>query len=209
MNPAPPAKPARLAADVAKPVSLSAKAKALLTPALTPRQYFDALAAAALQEDAIRFLALALPKREAVWWGCVCLKDAVPPPPVAAQSPARGRAAPAPPPPTPPADPAARAAAAAELWTKDPSEPNRRAAGAAADAAGYDTPPGLLAAAAFWSGGSLAPPDLPVVPPREELTGIAVGGALVLAAIDEPEKAAATRARFLAAGTEIASGKGK
>src|SRR2546423_1326844 len=72
---APPSRPpARPAAEVAAAVSLSDNARALLPPALTARQFLDALAAAPLPDDAIRFLAAALPKREAVWWGVLCAR---------------------------------------------------------------------------------------------------------------------------------------
>jgi len=185
MTPAAPARPARLAADVARPLALSDEAKGLLAPAATARQFFDALVGAALPEDAIRFLAAALPKREAVWWGLSCVKDRIPKP------------APAP----------AAALAAAERWVKDPSEANRRAAGDAAPLAGYGTPAGCLAAGAFWSGGSLAPPNLPPVPPRDDLTGQAVAGALLLSAVADPPTAAAARQQFLALGADLAAGK--
>ena len=71
----------RLAVDVAKNVKLSDAATKLLTPALTPRQFFAALAdVPTLADDAIRFLAMALPKREAVLWGLICVKGARPKP---------------------------------------------------------------------------------------------------------------------------------
>jgi hypothetical protein len=113
MNPAPPAKaPApKLAADIAKPLNLSDAGRAVLAPAHTARQYLDALVAANHHEDALRFLAAALPKRESVWWGVLCVKDVM-------------KAMP---------EPQAKALAAAERWVKDPSEGNRRAAAAAAD----------------------------------------------------------------------------
>src|SRR5579871_5960995 len=127
MTPAAPTRPpARLAAEVAKSLPLSDAAKALLTPALSVRQFFEALVAAPLPEDAIRLLAVSLPKREAVWWGCLCVRPALP---------------------TPTPEPAAKALAAAERWVKDPSEANRRLAEAAAEAAGYGTAAGCLAAA--------------------------------------------------------------
>lgn len=184
----PPAKPVRLAAEVAKPLSLTDGAAKLLAPALTPRQFFDALAAVpALADDAVRFLAAALPKREAVWWGALCVRDAVPKP----------------------GPEAANAIAAAEAWARDPSEANRRAAEQAAGAAGYGTPPGCLAGAAFWSGGSLAPPNLPPVPPKDELTATAVAGAVLLAAVAAPTGPEQAKARFLALGAEVASGRAK
>ena len=185
----PAATPARLAADVAKSVKLSDAALKLLAPAHTPRQFFDALAVVpAIADDAIRFLAAALPKREAVWWGVLCVKDALPKP----------------------ADPvAAKAVASAEAWAKEPSEANRRAAEAAANAAGYGTAAGSLAAAAFWSGGSLNPPHLPSVPPKAELTGVAVAGAVLLASTVAPTGPAPAKAKFVVLGADVASGRAR
>ncbi len=188
MNPTAQPKPTRLAVDVARPVKLSEPAQKLLNPTLTPRQYFDLLAAAPLTDDAVRFLAAALPKREAVGWGVVCLKELLPKP-------------------LPPAD--AKALASAETWVKDPSEGNRRAAGAAAEVAGYGTPAGSLAAAAFWSGGSIAPANLDPVPPRDDLTGIAVAGALILAAAVAPVGTDPAKMRCVSLGAEVASGRVK
>jgi hypothetical protein len=180
--PAAPNRLARLAADLAKPLPLSDAARALLTPAHTPRQYFDVLAThPPLAEDAIRFLAVALPKREAVAWALACVRAALPKP----------------------LPEAAKAIAAAEGWVKDPSEANRRACGAAAEAAGYGTAAGCLAGAAFWSGGSLAPPHLPPVPPRDDLTAAGVTGAILLAAAADP----ALRPKFVALGAEVAAGR--
>lgn len=177
---------ARTAADVARPLALSDAARAVLAPALTPRQYFDALAAP-LPDDALRFLAAALPKRESVGWGCRCVRERMPTLPV----------------------PEAAAVAAAEAWVKDGSEANRRAAAKAADAAGHDTAGGCLAAAAAWSGGSLAPPDVPPVPPADHLTGQAVAGALLIAAATDLTTSAAAVRRWLALGGDVAAGKVK
>ncbi len=178
--------PVRLAADLAKSLPLSDAAKTLLAPTLTPRQFFDLLAAhPPLAEDAIRFLAVALPKREAVGWGLACVRVALPTPsPVAA-----------------------KALAAVEAWVKEPSEAHRRACAGAAEATGYDTATGCLANAAFWSGGSLSAPHLPAVPPPENLTATGVTAALLLAAVTDPANAAATRSRFVALGAEVAGGK--
>lgn len=179
-------KSTRLASDVARPLTLSDKAAQLLTPSSTPRQFFDTLVAAQLLDDALRFLAAALPKREAVGWGVQCVKEVL----------------------SKPVEPSkAKAVAAAEAWVKEPSEANRLAAGAAADAAGYDTPTGCLAAAAFWSGGSLAPPHLPPVPPKDDLTGTAVTGALMLASASAPNGPEPAKAKFVSMGGEVASGR--
>ncbi|MBP3960161.1 hypothetical protein J8F10_33460 [Gemmata sp. G18] len=181
-------RPARLAADVAKSLVLSEPAKALLSPAHTPRQFFDALAAHSdLAEDAIRFLAAALPKREGVWWALGCVRSAFPKP----------------------APEAARAITAADAWVKEPTEVNRRACGDAASAADHGTAAGCLAAAAFWSGGSLAPPHLAAVPPRDDLTATAISAAVLLSAVVDVNHIAASYAKFLALGADIASGKAR
>jgi hypothetical protein len=179
-------KPSRLAADVARTLALSNQAIQFLKPTLSPRQFFDALVAVPLLDDAIRFLAAALPKREAVGWGVACVKDSL------------GKLH----------DPiAAKALLAAEAWVKDPSEANRQAAGAAAETAGYGTSTGCLAAAAFWSGGSLTPPHLPPVAPRDDLTATGVNGALLLASAATAAGPEVAKAKFVALGGEIAAGR--
>ena len=180
------ARPARAAADLAKPLPLSDAAKELLTPEHTPRQYFRCAGRAAhigRRRDPVP--GHALPKREAVGWALACVRAAVPKP-----SPAE-----------------AKAIASAEAWVKDPSEANRRACGNAAEGAGHGTAPGCLANAAFWSGGSLSAPHLPPAPPRDDLTAIAVTAAVLLAAVVDPANAPAHRSRFVALGADVASGR--
>jgi hypothetical protein len=177
---------ARTAAEVCKRFPLGEDAKKLLRDGQTPRQFLDALLERQEYPDAARFLAHALPKREAVWWACLCARAA------------HGAGAPA---------KAAAALQAAEKWVADPSEDNRRAAMAAAEAAELGTPAGCAAVAAFWSGGSLAPPNVPAVPPGEHLTAHGVAGAVLLAAVlTQPEKAAERYRQFFTLGVEVASG---
>ena len=177
---------ARTGAEVASKISLEPPAQALLRPGMTPRQFLDALIDKRQFQDAIRFLAHALPRPEAVWWACVCAKE-----PLGPSTPA----------------PAAAAVQAAEKWVSTQTDENRRAAFAAADKAGLTSPAGCAALAAFLSGGSLAPPNIPAVPPAEGVCAQAVAGAVVLSvfAKDTPKaeerfKAALTR------GVEVANG---
>src|SRR5947209_15569832 len=177
---------AKTAAEVCKHFPLGEEARKLLRDGLTPAQFLDVLIEKQQFPDAVRFLAHALPKREAVWWACLCSRAVAgssPPPPIAA------------------------ALQTAEKWVADPSEDNRRAAMPAAEAAKLKTPAGCAAMAAFWSGGSLAPPNVPVVPPGEYLTAHGVAGAVMLAAVQsEPEKAPEKYQKFLAQGIEVAKG---
>ena len=138
-------------------------------------------------QEATRLVAHALPKREAVWWACMCARS-VP-------------------------DPAAKpddgaALSAAEAWVRRPDEAARRAAMAAAEASGFRSAEAWAAVGAFWSGGSMAPPEAPVVPPGEHLTGVAIAGSITLSAVRGPHPARSFDrfARFLAAARDIAAG---
>jgi Family of unknown function (DUF6931) len=178
--------PVRTAAEIGKLFPLGDEAKKLLRDGLTPRQYLDVLLEKQCYIDAVRFLAHALPKREAVWWACLCARSAAG---------------------TLGTDPQTAALQTAERWVTDPSEANRRAAQDAAETAGMGTPAGCAAMAAFWSGGSMAPPNVPVVPPGETLTAHGVAGAVLLAAVvTEPQKAAEKQRKFLTQGLEVLAG---
>jgi len=178
---------AKTAAEICTRFELGEAARALLKPNLSPAQFLDQLLEKQHHEDAVRFLAQGLPKREAVWWACHCAKAAM------------GTSATA---------TAAAAIKAAEAWVVDPTEERRQAAMPAAEKAPFGTPAGCAALATFFSGGSLAPPNVPVVPPADTLTGDAVSGAVMMAVvIKEPEKAAEKYRAFLTRGVEIGNGK--
>ncbi len=177
---------ARPTAELVAPLPLTEPAKELLTADVGMRPYLDKLSSAGLTVDAIRVLALALPKPEAVWWACVCIRKAVPKPWRMAVE---------------------NALEAAEKWALDPGDGHRRTCGSMAEAAGWDTAAGCAAGAAWLSGGSLSPPKLPPVQPREDLTGQTVAGALMLAAASDPATTAVMLAQFLQIGMTVADGK--
>jgi hypothetical protein len=168
---------------IATVAELGEEAMALLRPDLHPLDFVALLMEKALFPDAVRFVAHALPKREAVWWGWVCARRATgenPPPKIKA------------------------ALDATERWIAQPNEDNRRLAMAAAEKAELGTAAGCAGLAAFFSGGSLAPPDAPPVPPGEFLAAKAVAGAVIFAAVaKEPEKAPEKFRSFVAQGVEV------
>jgi hypothetical protein len=168
-------------------LNLEAGAAAVLGGAQTAADGIERLEAQGFRNEAVRLAAHALPKREAVWWACMCAA-AAPDPALSA------------------ADTAARAAA--EAWVRRPTdEPLRRAAWDAAQKTAFGSPEAWAAVGAFWSGGSMSPEGQPVVPPAEHLTGVAVSGAVVMAAVrGRPERADARFNRFLAAARDIAAG---
>jgi hypothetical protein len=63
--------PAKAAAEVR--AHAGPAARPLPEPGEGPRAFLDRLLAGKKFPEAIRFLAFALPRREAVWWGCVCV----------------------------------------------------------------------------------------------------------------------------------------
>jgi hypothetical protein len=174
---------ARTALEISGQFKLGAEAAALLAEGMQPQPFLAALQAGNHLVDACRFLAHALPKRKAVMWACACLRQVLDPDAIESDAALRS----------------------AECWVKDPSEENRRSALDAGEAAAVGAPGGLAGLAAGFSGGSLAPPGLPPVPPGAFETARAVSGVVLLAAVrSQPEKASEKFARFLELGREIA-----
>ena len=177
---------AERAALYCQDIELGPAALEKLAPDISPAGYLDLLMQEVLFSDAVKFLARALPKRESTWWACLCSRGAL------------DEAA---------SESLSKALEAAERWVYEPTEEHRRQAYAAAQATGFDHPVSWAAMAAFWSGGSMAPPDVPAVPPGDDLTAKAVAGALMLAAVQtQPELAADKYCLFLRRGIDIAGG---
>jgi hypothetical protein len=64
------------AANICDHFMLSEQASLLLTEELAPKPYIELLTEKNLCTDALRVLAYGLPKRDAVWWACLCLREA-------------------------------------------------------------------------------------------------------------------------------------
>jgi hypothetical protein len=175
----------RTAAEICRHVALGPVAAELAPDKLTPRQFLDALILKERFAEAVRFLAYALPKREAVWWACAAIRQLG----------------------EPREQKLAAALRAAEQWVRDPANESSRAAFAASKEAGLDSPAGCAALGAFLGGESLAPPHLAAVPPGPYMAARAVAGAVMLAAVQsEPQRAPERYRRFLALGFEVADG---
>ena len=178
---------AKTAAEICRKFDLSDEAKPLLKDGMAPQQFLAVLQEKRLHTDALRFLAQGLPKRESVFWAYACAKQAT-----AAGAP----------------EPVLKALAATLKWVTDPSEANRRAIQPLYEAAGIGTPAGCAAAAAFWSGGSMAPEGLPEVPAPDNLCGHGSACAAMLAAAQgDPVKYAERCSELLAKGVSVAAGK--
>jgi len=172
------------ASVIAPLADLEPPAAALLAPELTPAQFHERLVAQKLLLDAIRFLAQALPPREAVFWALQCARES------------GGKEA---------SD--GQLLAIAERWVKAPSDDGGRAGFALAEKSGFTSAAAWVAVGCFWSGPSLAPPSVAAVPPAPGLAGKAASGAILLAAVSgKPQDAPKLHVKFLALGEAIASG---
>ena len=170
-------------AAISAVAELGDKAQALVRAEAHPLEHVSVLVDQKLYPDAVRFLAHALPKREAVWWAWVSARRSAgenPPPKIKV------------------------ALEATEKWIAQPSDENRRAAMDAAEVADLGTAAGCAGLAAFFSGDSLAPPSAPAVPPGEFLAAKAVAGAVIFAAVSgEPEEAPERFKSFVAQGVDV------
>ena len=175
---------AEKATDVGDPSALSEEARQLLSPEISPADYLEALTGAGLLPDAIRFLAHALPKVDAVRWACAAAQTAT------------GEAS----------DSELRCIESALRWVEEESEENRQEAMAAAEEDDFSGAAAWAAAAASWSGGSMAPPEFEEVPPPEHLTGTAAASAVLLASVaTEPGKVQELQRELLQTGLDLAS----
>lgn len=177
-------KPESAVVFLARGAGVGDDAEALIRPEDTAPEYVTRLIAEGLATDAVRVLGSLLPPREAVWWAWTCARKAT------------GEA-------TPPE--ATAAFAAVEKWLREPTDGNRRAAMEAGEAADYTTPAGCVALATFFSGGSIAPPDLEPVAPPPFVAGKALAGAILIASVaTEPEKAPEKLSGYLDQGIHVA-----
>jgi hypothetical protein len=122
-----------------------------------PLAYAEALIAST-PFHGLAFLAHLLPRREAVWWGCQCVR--------AVQGDDEG-------------------VRLALQWVRDPDERTRREALDFAQA-GLGSPGSWLARAAGYSGGSVLAPDQPATPAPPEACAQAVHAALITATTTLP-----------------------
>ena len=155
----------------------------------SPERFVEKLVRAKLYTDATRFLAYGLPKKEAVWWACLCVRNVL-----ACRD----------------DEIAAEAMQAAEAWVKDPSEQNREIALTTGSRHNFEmpgAPAAWTAMAAGWSGGTTASTNKDVSVAPEHLTAHAASGAIILAATIESEKAKEMYRKFLETGVQIAQGK--
>jgi hypothetical protein len=147
----------------------------------SPPAWFAGLVRRGETGPALNFLAHALPRYECVAWAAQALLEA-------------GAIERTDPPVT-----------AVMRWIDSPDDGTRRAAADAGDAVRQFTPAKLLTQAVFFSGGSIAPPDLPVIQPPPGVCARMAAGAILMGAHRLPAPQPALAAA-LSLGERMAAG---
>ena len=174
------------AVEVVADTAMSDEAMLLINESFSPSEYLDQLISAKQYQDAVRFLARALPSREAAWWACVSARNGVNDQTSANEL---------------------NALELAEQWVFKPTDEHRHKAHDAVEYIENDSPIHWTGMAVLWSGGSMVPPDLPEVPAVPNMCGMAVSGAVLLAGIsDDVEESDRRYELFLKQGVAIANG---
>lgn len=178
---------AATAVEVCARFELEPEPRSLLRDTMSPREFLEALLAGKHPRAGIDFIAHALPAREAVWWGCLCLQHAT-----GGDLSALDKAA----------------CRAAVQWIMQPTEEHRIAAQAPAREVGLRTPAGQLAMAVNQTGGNIAPPNAPPIPPAPYASAKAVALAVILASTKvEPIRIVDTQRLFVELGIGVAEGR--
>ena len=173
-------------ASLAPRIALPAVAATAVQGVATVGEALERLEGGGFLIEATRLVAHALPRREAVWWACMCATHTAPPDLSAPDREARETA---------------------EHWVRQQSDKLRRAAMAHAETAGFGTPEAWAAVAAFWSGDSMSLEGQPLVPPAPHLAGTAAAGSIALASVrGDPRRQTSRLKRFLESGRNIAAG---
>ena len=146
--------------EIAEYIGLSKESIELAKASTEPKLFGDVLAQCSDLQDALCWKAHTMPKPQAVLWACSCVEEVMQSEKESVQL---------------------AAYQAAIRWGREPNDANREDAKQMAEAAKHEGVGGILAASAGWSGGSLGPSDIPLVPPDDRLTAKCICIALAIA----------------------------
>jgi hypothetical protein len=176
-------------AEIANEANLSEEARALIKEDIGPSRYVDLLESQGLFKDAILFLTHGFPIQLTIKWGCSCSRELL-----SIQQIEKCKAS----------------LQAADSWLEAPGDQTRWDARNAAEKSNMSSPVDLIAMAAFFSGGSIAPPEAPATFPPPYLASKLAGGAIQMVVVSQyPEKSADRYRRTLQISREIVKGERK
>lgn len=140
---------------------LTEGAQTVLDLNMSPKQAIESLVEVKLYNDAIQFIAHALPMIDGIYWASEALALRI------------GEWD----------NPQRQAINSARQWLQHPNETNRIRANQLADRIGLEVAPAWIAKAVYWSGtGSIVAQELPTVMPPAFLYGHAIAAAISVAA---------------------------
>ena len=179
------------AQDIYQRYELSKEAAQFKNEEIEPSGFMQYLISQHLYQDAITFLAHAIPKREGIWWACLSCRDVLS---VMKDDKALY-------------EEYLETLSSAESWVIDPTEENRRRAEKLSQVLDYELPASWAALAAFWSQGSITKPDEPNVDAPDFLYAHAISGAVSLAATRfSPDDIDKKMQFYIAIGLDLAKG---
>jgi len=151
-----------------------------------PTEFLQSLVAAGKIEDAVTFCAYLLPRREAVWWACECVRARLG---NVEEGPAAGLLA-------------------AEAWVEAPDDERRQAALDVGTRGDCNDPLTWVALAAGWAGGFLVSSPYPSIPMPQYMTARATRTAILISALsaNSQQRPAYLQAR-IADGIRLAEGE--
>ena len=175
------------ALDAAKLVDFKPETLALAKEGQPPKALFDALLSKEMIQEAVKFSAASLPRREAVWWALACVRAAAGPAAPLVQT---------------------QAMLAVEKWVVQPKEEHRRACEKASPLATSDTPAGLLALAVFFAEGSIAAAESKVeIPTALPTAPRLIYATVVMAAVEgDASKFPDQLKKFVGLANDVANG---
>ena len=176
---------ARSAGELLQHFELSDESETVTGIDDTPRLAITKLVDTENYHDAVTMLAHAMPKREVIWWACLCTKKTM----------------------DQTVDLDCAAVAAAELWVREPNEANWLSVRKISERGKNRTAAEWLATASSWCMGSMADTGDVEVPPPDFLYAHAVAASITLAAVAAaPEKIAENYQLFIRMGFDLAAG---
>ena len=158
----------QMSAEVIPTEWISDDAAELIGSERNPRLLIEDLLSSHQSIDALKCVAQLLPKHYVLVWGISTIRDSKRVKELALTDADRA------------------GLALANRWLSDSTEESRMAAQQFAEADGFASPGGWIAAAAGWMGGSLGPPEYEPIAPPSNLPGEAVAASLVMLAAREP-----------------------
>ncbi len=174
------------AAEVSETYTAGPAVQAITDSKLMPVEAIEQLSASGDLLEGVQFMARWLTKREAVWWGAMCLWQSRRPQMSA---------------------PAEATLQAIVQWVLEPDEDKRYLVREKSRVVKATEPVSALAMALFFSGGSISKPGLPEVEPDSDATADMVAKTLRLVAMRVPDyRLDDAYQQFLRIGMEIVAG---